>query len=259
MNYELNGKIFIYDMENDLKAYSNGIDSEIKIIFIGGLGCNFLIHPFTISLNNYCLEHNYEFIIPELRSHPNFGLFTIDDDVEDLNNLLNSIEGTVILVGNSTGCQDIVHYLRVIGRKNIKLVILQGAVSDVEYEEYINQDLKELLFKVKDMDPNTAFKYKSNYITPTRFLDLFSRNGKEDMFSSHLDDEFFRNLNTTGINILFVISEEDKYGIKDIESKLRLVKNSRVEKIPNGTHVLLEKDDIEMFLRFFNEEIKKSL
>lgn len=259
MHHELKGKVFLYDLERDLKAYSNGIESDTKIVFIGGLGCNLHIGPFTASLSRYCSDRSYEFIMPQLRSQPNFGLFTIEDDVEDLEKLLKPMNGDVVLIGNSTGCQDIVCYLNRTGKGNVRLAILQGAVSDVEYEEHINKDLNDLLTEVRGMEPSIAFQYRGSYITPQRFLDLFSRNGKEDMFSSYLEDEAFRSLNTTGVHMLFVISGKDEYGVIDIESKLKLVRNSKVRRISNGTHVLMNQEDIQAFLRFCDQEITNSL
>lgn len=259
MSCELEGKIFVYDAENNLKAYSNGVKSNTKVIFVAGLGCNLLIDLFTTTLNSYCVNHGYEFIMPQLRSQPSYGLFTIDDDAEDLHRLLESMEGDIVLIGNSTGCQDIMHYLRRKGRGNIRFVILQGAVSDVEYEEHINDDLEKMVASAREMKPDTAFKYKATYFTPERFLDLFSRSTKEDMFSRHLPDEFYRSLNVTGTNILFVISEKDQYAIKDIEPKLKMVSNSKIKKIPNGGHILAGNKDIEMFLAFCDEEFETVL
>lgn len=257
MNRELRGKMFVYDGERDLKAYSNGLRSDVKIVFVGGLGSSLPIDSFTMSISRYCSRNNYEFIIPQLRSQPNFGLFTIDDDVEDLHRLLKSMDGCVVLVGNSTGCQDILHYLKRAGKGNVKLAVLQGAVSDVEYEEHINNLLGEMIDEVRSMDSQAVFYYRDGYITAKRFLDLFSRRAKEDMFSSYLEDNFFKSLNSTGIDILFVISGKDEYAIKNIEAKLGLVENSRIKIIPNGKHVLLDEDDIELFLQFVDEEIKR--
>ncbi|AFN83433.1 hypothetical protein EROM_080100 [Encephalitozoon romaleae SJ-2008] len=259
---ELEGKIFVYDPANNLIAYSNQVKSDTKIIYVGGLGSRLPICLPTTMLNEHCFENGYELIIPELRSYPNYGLFTIDDDVEDLSCLLHQLRGNIVLIGNSTGCQDIIHYLNTTRDKRIKLAVLLGAVSDVEFEEHKNKDLPETLRWAKEMTDrkeDVAIKYcgTDSYLTPRRILDIFSRYGKEDMFSSYLEDRFYMELNRGDTRLLFVVSGKDEYSIRDIEAKLRLVRNSRVEKIPEGTHVLSRVEDVKVFLRFFSEEIKK--
>lgn len=255
---ELRGKLFVYDAQNDLKAYSNGVESSVKVVFVGGLGCNLPIDSFTTALSEYCKDNTYEFIIPQLRSHPHFGLFTLDDDAEDIDCLVRHVGGDIVLVGNSTGCQDILHYLNT-RKPSIRLAILQGAVSDVEYEEHTNSSLGEQLARARKMDPDVAIRRRGCWMTMGRFMDLFSRNGKEDMFSSYLDDSFFASLNATDTDILFVISGKDEYGVADIQSKLGLVRNSRVGVVPNGTHVLTDEQDIKLFLSICNEEIRRVL
>ncbi|KAG5860438.1 DUF1749 domain-containing protein [Encephalitozoon hellem] len=260
---ELKGKIFVYDPKNNLVAYSNQVKSDIKVIYVGGLGSRLSICLPTVMLNEYCLENGYELIIPEMRSYPNYGLFTIDDDVEDLESLIHQIKGDIVLIGNSTGCQDIIHYLNTTKDKRVKLAVLLGAVSDVEFEENENKDLPKMLEWAREMikrkEEDVAIKYcgTGSYLTPRRILDIFSRYGKEDMFSSYLEDEFYTGLNKGGTRLLFVVSGKDEYSITDIEAKLRLVGNSRVEKIPEGTHVLSRTEDVETFLRLFSEEVKK--
>ncbi|CAD26324.1 hypothetical protein [Encephalitozoon cuniculi GB-M1] len=261
---ELEGKLFVYDSKNSLPAYSNGVESSVKVVYIGGLGSRLPICLPTTMLNRYCLENSYELIIPQLRSHPNYGLFTIDDDVEDLKCLLEQLCGDVVLVGNSTGCQDIMHYLNTTKDRKIRLAVLLAAVSDVELEEHENKDLSTLLRWAKETierREDVAVRYGggSQYLTPRRALDIFSRYGKEDMFSSYLEDRFYMELNEGGARILFVISGRDEYAKADIEAKLRLVRNSRVERIPEGTHVLSRAEDVEMFLGFLSQEIEKAI
>ncbi|KAH9410955.1 hypothetical protein HK407_09g13680 [Ordospora pajunii] len=257
--YELCGKVFAYDTNHDLKAYSNLVDSVVSIVYIGGLGSHMAVDAFTVSLEKYCSRNGYRFVIPQLRSHPHFGLFTIDDDAEDLNGLLMSLEGDVVLVGNSTGCQDIIHYLKVFGNSNVKLAVLQGAVSDVEYEEHVMNDLGKYLHQARGMSKDAVMNYRGMYIKAQRFMDLFCRYGKEDMFSSYLSDEFFMDLNTMNTRILFVVSGKDEYSVSDIMPKLKLVSNSSTVCIPEGTHLLCTGNDISLFLGYLDKEIIRVL
>lgn len=259
----LEGRVFVYDKENDLIAYSNRVESNVKVVYVGGLGSRLPLCLLTTTMNRHCLENGYEFVIPQLRSYPNYGLFTIDDDIQDLRRLLNLIGGDVVLVGNSTGCQDIMHYLNTTGDKRVKLAVLLAAVSDVEFEECENSNLPRLLRRAEEMErkgEETAIKHKASgvYLTPGRILDIFSRRGKEDMFSSYLEDKFYTKLNQTGTRILFIISGKDEFAKKDTESKLRLVRNSRVERIPEATHVLSRSEDISIFLGFLSQEIGRA-
>ncbi|TBU14739.1 hypothetical protein CWI40_090140 [Ordospora colligata] len=257
--YELCGKVFVYDTNCDLKAYSNLVESNVNIVYIGGLGANMTVDMFTVSLEKHCTNNGYRLIIPQLRSHPHFGLFTIDDDAQDLNELLMKIESDVVLVGNSTGCQDILHYLKVFGNSSVKLAVLQGAVSDVEYEEHIMNDLDKYIVQVRDMSSDAIIKYRGMYIKVQRFMDLFCRYGKEDMFSSYLPDDFFMNLNVTNTRVLFVVSGNDEYGVCDILPKLKLVGNSSTMCIPEGTHILCTDRDISLFLGHLDKEITRTL
>jgi pimeloyl-ACP methyl ester carboxylesterase len=253
----LEGRIFTYSKQR-LVAYTNGIQGRIKIVFVGGLGNNILSQPYVPQLNSYCIENGYELVIPQLRSHPNYGLYTIEDDAEDLDGLLSEIDGIVVLLGNSTGCQDIMYYMNSQRRsRKVKLMILQGAVSDVEYEESINKQLDEFIGRARELGPGELLKHGPGFITAERFLDLYSRYGKEDMFSSYLSDEYYLALNKTGTRILFIVSGRDEFSARDVSEKLKLVSNSTVKVLERADHAVSDPVDIEELITICDAEIKK--
>jgi alpha-beta hydrolase superfamily lysophospholipase len=63
---------------------------------------------------------------------PNYRIFPISSDVEDLHKIVLQNQGNkIILLGHSTGCQVSMLYLKTHGSKDISKVILQAPVSDV--------------------------------------------------------------------------------------------------------------------------------
>ncbi|KAG0435108.1 UPF0613 protein PB24D3.06c [Dictyocoela muelleri] len=123
--------------KNNLLALHNNIKSNKSVIFISGMFGNLLSPPYVYNIYNFCTENKIFFVQPQLRSFPNYGLKTIDDDVKDITDLINFFEiKEIIFIGHSTGCQDIFYSLNT----NILLAILQGPVSDREAE---NENLEE--------------------------------------------------------------------------------------------------------------------
>jgi alpha-beta hydrolase superfamily lysophospholipase len=63
---------------------------------------------------------------------PNYRIFPISSDIEDLHKIVLQNQGNkIILLGHSTGCQVSMLYLKIHGSQNISKVILQAPVSDV--------------------------------------------------------------------------------------------------------------------------------
>jgi pimeloyl-ACP methyl ester carboxylesterase len=135
----MKGKVYTFDMESKLVAFTNDIESNIVILYIGGLGDTLLSTPFTSEMLDFCTSKKVRIIIPQLKSMPNYRIFPISSDVEDLHKIVEKNKGKkIILLGHSTGCQVSMVYLKKYGSKDINQVILQAPVSDVEYEESIN-------------------------------------------------------------------------------------------------------------------------
>lgn len=239
----LKGSIFKYDAINNLIAFSNNTKSKITIILIGGLDHNLLSLPYTYNLYKFCKKYKLELIIPQFRSHPHFGIHDINDDIEDLDTLLKSLHNNIILIGNSTGCQDILLYINKFNNKKIIKCFLQAPVSDTEYKEYPN---------IK----NEYFNFNDVIYKKSRYDSLYQKYNIEDIFSSYLEINHFKNLNKFNYQLIFIISENDEYVIKSINKKLKYVPNSKIYIIKNGDHFLTAKKYQKLFLNFIKSEMK---
>ena len=242
----LKGIIYEYDTVNHLIAFSSNIKSKTNIILVGGLYHNLLSLPYTKTLYRMTKKKNINLIIPQFRSHPNFGIYSIDNDVTDLSNVIKDLQGDIILLGNSTGCQVIMLYINLYVDLRIKLCILQGAVSDTEYFEY--------KYKINSQIQNDKLFYFENVVyTKERFKSLYFRYNKEDLFSSYLDDDHFKNLNKNNYKLIFVISGNDEYGIKDIKEKFNKVTNSEVIVFEGGDHFLKDKESQKKLIKLIKK------
>ncbi|KAI2504905.1 Protein of unknown function (DUF1749) [Fragilaria crotonensis] len=147
---------------------------------------------------------------------------------------------SVALVGHSTGCQNIIHWLKQqqqqqqqvdqeeISMPQVRIIVLQAPVSDREgamerTEEYQTniqcaRDMKEAN-REDEMMPRSAFWAP---ITAKRFLDLQDFGGADDFFSSDLTDaELVERLGHVGqssclATALVAFSGEDEYVAKHI-------------------------------------------
>ena len=100
-------------------------------------------------------------------------------------------------MGHSTGCQDIIHYLRQI-KKHPKIirVILQGPVSDRQYLCRLSSTKEQLDYCYKNKQ--NVEEWLPRYLhdpplTIQRCLSLNEKNSIEDFFSSDLNDEELKN------------------------------------------------------------------
>jgi pimeloyl-ACP methyl ester carboxylesterase len=96
---------------------------------------------YVVPLANALQEEKWSLVQPLLSSsYIGYGTSSLKEDAIEIEKLINYLiyeeqsEG-VVLVGHSTGCQDIVHYLRTGGHcsRAVRGAILQAPVSDREY------------------------------------------------------------------------------------------------------------------------------
>nr|AFK36796.1 unknown [Medicago truncatula] len=114
---KIRGVLFKYGPNPIQVAFKSG-DFKRQVIFIGGLTDGFLatayLEPLAIALDreNWSLV---QFLMSS--SYSGYGISSLQQDAKDLDQLINYLinkedsEG-VALLGHSTGCQDIVHYMR---------------------------------------------------------------------------------------------------------------------------------------------------
>ncbi|KAG2727398.1 hypothetical protein I3760_01G155900 [Carya illinoinensis] len=134
------GVLFKYGPKPIQVAFKTG-DHKQQVIFIGGLTDGFLateyLEPLAIALEN----EKWALVQPLLSSsYSGFGTSSLQQDAKELDQLISHLinkedsEG-VVLLGHSTGCQDIVHYMRTNAAcsRAVRAAILQAPVSDREY------------------------------------------------------------------------------------------------------------------------------
>lgn len=106
--------------------------SNKYLLFIDGMWGNILSIPYFYRLKNLCDNHNIVLVYPQLRSHPYFQIHRIEEDIEDITDVVNGLDGSVVLLGHSTGCQDSLLYISSSKSEKVKGIILQAPVSDIE-------------------------------------------------------------------------------------------------------------------------------
>lgn len=194
----MEGRLYTYDPKHRLVTFVSGAGPNV-VVFVGGLTDGFNATPYVGALasslratGQWCLAQT------QLRSsYLGYGVHTLDDDAADLDRLVTFLRDTgfarVVLMGHSTGCQDIVHLMRVsvAAREAVAGCVLQAPVSDREFAATQPETAKwtavargmadegsldELMPRAADEAP----------ITARRFLSLNAPGGQDDMFSSDL-------------------------------------------------------------------------
>ena len=124
------------------------------------------------------------------------------------------------LVGHSTGTQDSVYYVKACGDDESKkpaFIVLQAPVSDREHlaleertTEFVTLALEmQKEGKGEEMLPRAAMWAP---VTANRFVDLATKEGIEDMFSSDLTEgELRERLGHLDVPTLFLFSGADEY------------------------------------------------
>jgi len=269
--------------------------SPNKCILLGGLSDGLLPVPYTQQLENICFKtqtklvdgdadcdvaSSWSLVQPLLSSsYLGFGNGSLLRDTQELDELFSYLthhrQATrqFCLIGHSTGCQNIVHYLQHGNPEfvqRISLCVLQAPVSDREHammEREAYETNLELAKSLKSSDsggdammPRSAFWAP---ITADRYLDLHERGGADDFFSSDFsDNELQERLQHVGTctpmankdgrhtkrKALVVFSGSDEYVPEHIDSKLltdRLVAamNTNCEDDPVALPLFLQKSN----------------
>jgi pimeloyl-ACP methyl ester carboxylesterase len=262
-----------------------------KCILLGGLSDGFVPVPYTNALSDMCChfqlpedwevnaamakptdvkttdgslqrqERNpqqvWSLIQPILSSsYTGFGHDNLDRDVREMDELIHYLlvhrnGQKVVLIGHSTGCQQIVHYLKYGAfRTSIDAAVLQAPVSDREAATIVDtgsssttgtletelEHMQKLKFYI---DTATRLKLEENKgdemmprdafwapITANRYWDLMAKGGKDDYFSSDYTEEELRDrlshittLSKTLHRVLVVFSGADEFVPKHVDSK----------------------------------------
>jgi len=227
--------MFIYDQIKRLVAFETGpVNSTHFFISIGGLTDGFLGLPYIEQLAKKLNEKNWSLIqILLSSSYSGYGTSSLKQDSEEIDQLLGYLQSTrslkeLILCGHSTGCQDVLFYLKNPSTKHKNLVhkiILQAAVSDHDYmatlpnfQQYFDYATRKVLegkgHELMDMGahsiPITAYRYHS----------LGGLKTDDDMFSESLTDDDLRSIYShKPVPTLLVNSGGDEYVPKSVDGK----------------------------------------
>jgi len=253
-----------------------GKNYENVLIFIGGLTDGFLSVPYLDHLSKRLLEKGWSLVQVILSSsYSGYGISSLEKDKTELISLIDHIIknfGTknIVLLGHSTGCQDIVHFLRGSPSPIVKKVILQGPVSDRDFMETL-PNTKDGLARsqqyLKQGTPNRLLEYPEDHnipITAYRFQSLVGRLTDDDMFSNDLtNDELGSLFAHIQIPCLLVFSMNDEY-VPDFVDTRQLAGrlSSSIPKsnslfLENANHVISDEQSKEHFMNTLLEFIAK--
>lgn len=170
-----------------------GLDN--LLIFIGGLGDGLDTVPYIDPLSHLLAKHGWTLVQIETRSsYSGWGTGSLARDVEDitaavkyftdLRKRAGSPYAKVALLGHSTGCQDVMHYLtldneftKVTDRPKINGAIIQASVSDRE--------------AFLAMEGNTREFWQESLATVSKLLDEDYNGNKDKLVPSHYFSHFF--------------------------------------------------------------------
>jgi len=182
--------------------------------------------PYTQSLAAALDARGWALIQPLLSSaYTGFGHSSLKNDAVELGHLITYLQEemgseAVGLVGHSTGTQDSVYYVKACGDDDSKkpaFIVLQAPVSDREHlalEERTSEFVTlarqmQREGKGEEMLPRAAMWAP---VTANRFLDLATKEGLDDMFSSDLTEgELRERLGHLDVPTLFLFSGADEY------------------------------------------------
>ncbi|KAH8708359.1 hypothetical protein GQ44DRAFT_628263 [Phaeosphaeriaceae sp. PMI808] len=191
-------------------AYERG-DGQCRnaLVFIGGLTSG----PHTTQLDSLVktlqASPDLSYSCWEFRmrsSYTGFGYSSLANDAEDLSSLVNYLKDLgkekIVLLGSSTGCQDIMEYTNSkYNADKVDAYILQAPTSDRETAsllmppDYFQTTLTHAQDMITRGEQNTIVPQAlilpifTSPLTAYRWHSLISKGGDDDYFSSDLDDE----------------------------------------------------------------------
>lgn len=256
---QFRGVLFKYGSNSAQVAFKTG-NYRQQVIFIGGLTDGFIateyLEPLAIALEN----EKWSLVQTLLSSsYSGYGTSCLDQDATELDQLISHLinkedSDGVILLGHSTGCQDIVHYMK----KNsacsraVRGAILQAPVSDREYLATLPEtasmiDLASKMIsegKEQELMPREANPHAP--ITAYRYHSLCAYMGDDDMFSSDLGDDRLRlrigHMSSIPCQVIFSMADEyvpeyvDKKAL--LERLCRALGGAEKVEIEHGNHSL---------------------
>ena len=275
-----NKNILAFVSFNNQKVYCTN-----ALVLVPGLTDGMMTMSYTQSLNTQLLPLDYSLVQVNLSTSFNqFGLHTLNTDVEELTEIIKYLVDRlnfkkIILLGHSTGCQDILHLLRhrATTAKYINAIVLQGAVSDRDDITANEHSSSALLKEAQNLSERgledkvlSSGLHCDAPITAKRYLSLAGRLTPDDMFSVDLtSEELTPILTPIKAPLLLCFSEQDEYvpnmaAQKDFSKRvvhtLKEIDNTRVVESVyiTGDHGLSEEKDYTIFIEKLLNFIRKN-
>lgn len=197
------GDLFIYDPQDRLAAFETLLPQEPigTVIFIGGLTDGFLTCPMVEALQVPLREAGISLIqFVMSSSYRQYGTSSLSRDCTELSKLIEFVQtkrgrSKIFLLGHSTGCQDIFHYLRDC-LKAEHLVFganCQAPVSDRDFLNWYNPEMSKSYLKQAEelisrdqADHLLPRMLEGVPMTAQRAHSLLARLGSDDFFSLDL-------------------------------------------------------------------------
>ncbi|KAI5650599.1 hypothetical protein M9H77_36604 [Catharanthus roseus] len=222
---QLLGAMFKYGPKSVQVAFKTG-DYKQQVIFIGGLTDGFLatqyLEPLAIALDKEKWSL-VQFLLSS--SYGGYGTSSLKQDAMELDQLISYLinkedsEG-VVLLGHSTGCQDIIYYMRTNAAcsRAVRAVILQAPVSDREYNATLPQTASMIDLASKMISEGQGLELMPREASPDvpitayRYHSLCAYNGDDDMFSSDLSEDQLKqrlgHMSNTPCQVIFSMADE---------------------------------------------------
>lgn len=227
-----------------------GVSRVHTIIFIGGLGDGLLTVEYTTPLAKVLPESWSLVEVLLSSSYAGWGVSSLDSDVKELTTCVEYFRslrpgGKIVLLGHSTGCQDVLHYLISAGKPpDIDGGILQAPASDREWMAFICPPYlldgcvnmaREYIEDGRGDDVLPVSKIRDLFRAPVsanRYLSLASPGpdhaGQDDYFSSDFDFKrmriVFGAVGSTRTRLSLICSGSDEYVPPSVDKRALLGK-----------------------------------
>lgn len=274
---QFRGVMFKYGPKPIQVAFKTG-EYKQQVIFIGGLTDGFLatdyLEPLAIALDKEKWSL-VQFLLSS--SYSGYGTSSLRQDARELDQLISYLinkedsEG-VVLLGHSTGCQDIVYYMRTNAAcsRAVRAAILQAPVSDREYKATLPGtasmiDLASSMIsegRQSELMPREA--NPDAPITAFRYYSLCAYFGEDDLFSSDFSDDQLRqrlgHMSNTPCQVIFSMGDEyvpDYVDKKALVDRLcRAMGGAEKVEIEYGNHSLSNRvgEAVEAIMSFVKRE-----
>jgi pimeloyl-ACP methyl ester carboxylesterase len=275
----MKGEILLYEANKRLTVFTGGDSaSNLCVLLIGGLGDGFLTVPVSEGLAAFCSRRNIKFAQALLSSsYKSFGFSSVKQDAQELECCMDYLlclnpELCFVLVGFSTGGQDVIHFLNYNLKEHQRVIgaVLMSMVSDRDYAENSEDpQFKHLEMATKmikegngnEMMPRSADFFEGHPITAYRYHSLISPHGDDDFVSLDLPADYQKQFFSFKTPVTIVYAGADQYipkniAINDLVKKMKqFTPVKQIKVIKDADHELSASSSQQEFLNFLEQSI----